>query len=123
MHRPDTNPFAVPPGVPLRPEDGPKLLPTVDPRSLLGRQLRQSLERMRSESTDPAIRRAVQDTLEGRLSTRDLIRVPAIRAAMDEAGRRLRVEFAQMSPEERDAVRDRLRGSGSADGAGAGGRS
>ena len=123
MDRPDTDPFAAPEGVPLRPEDGPQLLPTVDPRSLLGRQLRQSLERMRSESTDPAIRRAVQDTLDGKLSARDLIRVPAIRRAMDEAGRRLRVEFAQMSSEERDAVRDRLRGPGSADGTGLGGRS
>jgi len=106
------------PNKPSTPEDPPKLLPTVDPTSPMGRALQDAVARLRFADVPPEVKEMAQRMLEGRATARDLVAMPEFQPALIQGQARLREEVDAMTPEEREEF---LRPGGAA-GAGAGSR-
>ncbi|MRG59872.1 hypothetical protein GE115_08320 [Agromyces sp. CFH 90414] len=87
------------------PAEEPRLLPTIDAASPVGRALRESFERLRfAPNVDPAIREAAQSVLDGRSSPRELLRLPQMQPLIERAASAMRADVEAMTPEERAAL-------------------
>ncbi len=77
-----------------------RLLAQTHANAPLARMMRTGLESLRN-SPDPEIRRATTAVLEGRLTVRGLVEVPAFTRAMTTAAAEAQRQLAEMEPEER----------------------
>lgn len=107
MEQPPLDPTTAPEN--SEPTDSPRLLPTIDPASPVGRMLHDQLSRLRFANVDPAIRRRAQDLLDGRGSLRDLMASPEFQPTLHAASASFATLLTDMSPEERERFREDLR--------------
>lgn len=111
------------PALDAGPDDGPRMLPTIDPSSVLGRSLREAVERLRFAPVDPAVRRAAQDLLDGTITARELLATPEIRPLEERAAQSLGEYLSSMDEEERrELLRPPSGSTGPSDGGAAGAR-
>lgn len=92
------------------------LLPTLSPRSAMHRELMAQVTRARDAAQDPALRRALDDVLSGHRDLRSAFANGPLAAAMATAGRRMRDELAELTPQERAELRVRAEQAGTHDG-------
>lgn len=84
-----------------RPEDGPRMLASIDPSSPAGRMLRDAVARLRFADVDKEIRKMAQDVLDGRKSARDLLMMPEMRPYDQQGARSLRQHLDEIYDEEK----------------------
>jgi len=85
-------------------EDGPQLLPTVDPASDVGKLLNDSVARLRFADVDREVREMAQKVLEGKASPRDLMALPEFQPLLEAGQKQFKADVDAMSDEERQAV-------------------
>ena len=89
------DPTAVPPAVP------PPLLPALPANRALDQHLRRSLEVLRDQTDDAALRRRIDDVVAGRSSLRALARDGAFGALMQPLVERGLQQLDELTPEQR----------------------
>jgi hypothetical protein len=89
----------VNPEPPAQPQ--PPLLPSLPANRALDQHLRRSLEVLRDQSDDPALRRRIDDVLAGRTSLRSLARDGAFGAMMQPLVARGLQQLDELTPEQR----------------------
>lgn len=84
--------------------DGPRMLPTIDPSSDVGKSLNDAIARLRFANVDREVRDLAQKVLEGKASARDLMALPEFQPLLEAGRLRLRAEVESMTDEERAAL-------------------
>jgi len=79
----------------------PPLLPSLPPNRALDQQLRRSLEVLRDQTDDAALRRRIDDVVAGRSSLRALARDGAFGAMMQPLVERGLQQLDELTPEQR----------------------
>jgi hypothetical protein len=82
----------------------PRMLPSIDPSSVLGKAMREAIGRLRFANVDPAIQRMAQNILEGKNGPQDLLSLPELRRFDQQIAGEIRNQFGSLSEEEREGL-------------------
>lgn len=84
-------------------DDGPRMLPTVEPSSELGKSLHDAVGRLRFSAVSPEVREMAQKMLDGKAGARDLLALPEFQPALAAMQKQFRADLDAMTDEDRAA--------------------